>query len=133
VCAEFCGIEHAKMQLLVIVQTPADFQRWVAREQLTLSPPDSETAAEGEAVFMRQPCAACHAIKGTPAQGEVGPDLSDIGARTTIGAAAIANTSRNLAAWIADAQAIKPGALMPPMSLRSRDLDSVVAYLEGLR
>jgi cytochrome c oxidase subunit 2 len=132
-CAEFCGIEHAKMDFLVVVQTQADYAAWVARNQLVPSQPDSGPAAQGELVFMREPCAGCHTIRGTQAQGTLGPDLTDIGARSTIAAATLPNTPGNLAGWIADAQSIKPGALMPQMHLSASDLQAVVAYLESLK
>jgi cytochrome c oxidase subunit II len=133
VCAEFCGIEHAKMQFLVVVQSPADFDRWAARQQVTPSPPDGESAAEGQLAFMRQPCAGCHTIRGTQAHGVVGPDLTGIGGRQTLAAGTVPNSPGELAAWISDAQAIKPGALMPPISISARDLNNLVAYLEGLK
>ncbi len=132
-CAEFCGIEHAKMNFVVIVQTQAQFGAWLARAELTPSPPDGEAAQRGELVFVREPCAGCHTIKGTQAQGTVGPDLTNIGSRLTLGAATIPNTAGNLAGWIANAQAIKPGALMPPMALSASDLHDLVTYLEGLK
>ena len=132
-CAEFCGVEHARMGFVVIVQTVTDFDRWLSRHELTPSPPDSEAAAAGEVAFSRQACAGCHTIRGTPAQGTVGPDLTDFGGRTTIGARTVENTPANLAQWIVDAQQTKPGALMPPMPLSSRDLDNIVTYLESLK
>jgi cytochrome c oxidase subunit 2 len=132
-CAEFCGIEHARMGFLVVVQTPADYARWVARQQPAPLPPDSETAAEGEQAFMRQSCAGCHTIRGTQAQGTVGPDLTDFGSRHTIGGDTVLNTPNNLAAWLSDAQRFKPGALMPPIQLSGTDLKSIVSYLEGLQ
>lgn len=134
VCAEFCGIEHARMQFVVIVQTPAEYDRWALREARTPPPPDSDTAARGEQLFMRQACAGCHMIRGTQAEGAVGPDLTDFGGRQTLGAATIPNTPDNLRRWIADAQTVKPGALMPPFpQLSSSDLAALVAYLESLK
>jgi cytochrome c oxidase subunit II len=132
-CAEFCGIEHARMGFLVVVQTPADYARWVARQQPTPLPPDREAAAEGQMVFMRQSCAGCHTIRGTQAQGTVGPDLTDFGGRQTIGGDTVLNTPNNLAGWISDAQLFKRGALMPPIQLSGPDLNNVVSYLEGLK
>jgi cytochrome c oxidase subunit II len=132
-CAEFCGVEHARMGFVVVVETPVDYARWVARQQPTPLPPDSEAAAEGQQVFMRQSCAGCHTIRGSQAQGTVGPDLTDFGGRRTIGGDTVANTTNNLAAWISDAQRFKPGALMPPIQLSGPDLNNVVSYLEGLR
>ena len=132
-CAEFCGIEHARMNFVVVVQTQADFNAWLARRQVTPSAPDGDAAQRGELVFMREPCAGCHTIRGTQAQGTLGPDLTDIGSRQTLGAATIPNTPGYLAGWIANAQSIKPGALMPPMTLSASDLHDLVTYLEGLK
>jgi len=132
-CAEFCGIGHAQMAFIVDVLTPGDYERWVARERLTPSPPTSDLAEQGEMVFDRQACAGCHTIRGTQAQGNLGPDLTDFGSRSTIGAAAVPNDPGHLAGWISNASAIKPGVLMPPVSLTSSELQALVAYLEGLK
>ena len=40
---------------------------------------------------------------------------------------------RNLAGWIDDPQAHKPGAKMPPAGLDTEHLQALVAYLEGLK
>jgi cytochrome c oxidase subunit II len=132
-CAEFCGIEHARMDFVVIVQTTTDFERWMARRAIAPSAPDGEAASEGEVALVSQACAGCHTVRGTPAQGTVGPDLTDFGERTTIGARTVPNTPENLAKWIVDAQEMKPGALMPPMPLSNRDVANIVTYLEGLK
>jgi cytochrome c oxidase subunit 2 len=132
-CAEFCGIEHARMGFLVVVQTPRDFATWVANEQQTPLPPDGDAAAQGQQVFMRQSCAGCHTIRGTQAQGTVGPDLTNFGGRQTFGGDTVLNTTANLKSWITNAQMYKPGALMPPIQLSPADLNNVVAYLEGLK
>jgi cytochrome c oxidase subunit 2 len=132
-CAEFCGIEHARMDFVVIVQTTTDFDRWMTRHEITPSAPDGEAASEGEVTLVTQACAGCHTIRGTPAQGTVGPDLTDFGERSTIGARTVPNTPENLAKWIVDAGALKPGALMPPMPMSDRDVQNVIAYLEGLK
>jgi cytochrome c oxidase subunit 2 len=132
-CAEFCGIEHARMGFVVIVQNTTDFDRWLARKRIPPSAPESESALEGETVFQRESCAGCHTIRGTAAEGTVGPDLTDFGERTTIGARTLANTPENLASWIADAQQAKPGALMPPIELSERDVHNIVDYLETLK
>jgi cytochrome c oxidase subunit 2 len=132
-CAEFCGLEHARMGFEVIVENATDFDRWLARKRNPPSAPESESALEGETVFQRQSCAGCHTVRGTAAQGTVGPDLTDIGERSTIGARTVANTPANLEAWISDAQYFKPGALMPPIELSNRDLRNLAAYLETLK
>jgi cytochrome c oxidase subunit 2 len=131
-CAEFCGIEHARMNFVVIAQTPAAFGRWLAQHQRTPSAPDTDLATRGELVFQRNACAGCHTVRGTQAVGKVGPDLTDFGSRQSIGALTLPNTEGNLAGWIANSQTIKPGNLMPPISLSPEELRALTAYLESL-
>jgi cytochrome c oxidase subunit 2 len=132
-CVEFCGIGHAQMAFTVEVDSPGDYGRWVARQQLIPAPPVSDEAALGQLVFNRQACAGCHTIRGTQAQGQLGPDLTDFGSRNTIGAGTLPNDPGQLSGWIANASAIKPGALMPPVTLTPAELHALVAYLEGLK
>ena len=84
-------------------------------------------------MFLSSACAACHTIAGTGASGAVGPDLTHFGSRRTIGAGTVANTAGKLGGWIIDAQAIKPGNVMPPIQLSSVDLQGLVKYLESLK
>ena len=132
-CAEFCGLQHAKMQFLVVADPPAEFARWIARRQRPPGGPTGEEAALGQVVFNRSTCGACHAVRGTEARGTDGPDLSDFGSRATIGAVAIENTPENLAEWIRDPHESKPGNLMPPTFLPPDQLAALVAYLRGLQ
>ena len=132
-CAEYCGLEHARMSFLVIADPPDVFERWAAREARPTSTPVSDAAARGELVFQREPCAGCHTIRGTGAHGIYGPDLSDVGSRTTIGSVTASNTTANLSRWVTDAPSIKPGVLMPPIPLSPADRDDLVAYLQSLK
>jgi cytochrome c oxidase subunit 2 len=131
-CAEFCGQQHAHMGFLVIVQSQADFGRWVARETRPPSPPESDAALRGAATFERLACAGCHSVRGTSAVGTFGPDLSDFGQRRTFGGVIADNTPQNLAQWIADAPAMKPGVKMPAIPLTPQQTSDIVAYLESL-
>jgi cytochrome c oxidase subunit 2 len=133
-CAEYCGTQHAWMDFLVIVQTPADFARWMTRETILAGmAPATETQARGQLVFVSSACAGCHTIRGTQANGNIGPDLTDVGQRRTLAGVRIPNTTGNLAGWIANSQTLKPGNLMPPQSLSPGDLQAVVAYLQSLK
>jgi cytochrome c oxidase subunit 2 len=132
-CAEYCGLQHAKMNFLVVAQSPASFDTWALRHQQTPPAPDNQSAANGQVVFMRAPCAGCHTIRGTTANGTIGPDLSDVGARQALGANTIPNTDGFLSGWIVNSQTIKPGNLMPPIPLSSSDLQALVAYLRSLK
>ncbi len=71
-------------------------------------------AVQGRDVFLNQAtCGACHAIQGTPAQGRIGPDLTQFGLRTSLAAGIMENNAENLAAWIIDPERFKPGVNMP--------------------
>ncbi len=132
-CAEYCGVEHARMGFRVIAMPAAQFVTWTANE-LQINPiPTSDATAAGERVFMREACAGCHTIRGTPAQGKLGPDLTDIGERTTLAAGTLSNTTSELERWIRDPQGVKPGNLMPAVQLNNTDRDAIAAYLESLK
>jgi cytochrome c oxidase subunit II len=133
-CAEFCGLQHAHMAMYVFVDTPSAFRRWLAREEQPASTlPSSSLAAEGGRLFMNGPCSSCHAIRGTDADGFVGPDLTHVASRTTLGAVTIPNDREHLREWIVNSQHVKPGNLMPNFQASGRKLDGLVAYLEGLK
>jgi len=132
-CAEYCGVQHAHMAMIVIADAPATFERWAVRRQHPPSPPDGDAQSRGELVFMSHPCAGCHTIAGTQADGKRGPDLTDIGSRRWLGAIAVPNTANFLEAWITAPGTIKPGVLMPPTQLAPDDLRALVAYLESLK
>ncbi len=133
-CAEYCGIQHANMNYVVIAEPAADFDRWMARRTAGAGlTPGSDQASRGQVVFFRQTCTGCHAVKGTPATATVGPDLSDFGGRQSIASLTVPNNAENLARWITEPDRVKPGTLMPPTPLSGDDLAAVVAYLEGLK
>lgn len=131
-CGEYCGLEHARMALQVVADTPAGFQDWLARQLAAPAPAVSPSVAAGAAVFQAR-CAACHAIRGTPAEGIYGPDLSHFAGRATLAAGTQPNDTVHLAAWLADPQALKPGNEMPRVPLTDGDRASLVAYLQSLK
>lgn len=132
-CGEYCGTQHANMAFHVVALPPEEFDAWLAER--TGPRPETIAAEErrGLNVFMKAGCAECHAIAGTQAKGNVGPDLTHLGSRRTIGAGMLPNERGNLAGWIADPQALKPGAKMPRTYLAADDLLALVTYLEGLQ
>jgi cytochrome c oxidase subunit 2 len=132
-CAEFCGLQHAHMALYVFAQPQAAFRQWLARESRPATKPAGGLAAQGERAFMNGACSSCHAIRGTDASGDTGPDLTHVASRTTLAAVTIPNGDASLRDWITDSQHIKPGNEMPDIRLPGSQLDAVVAYLEGLK
>jgi cytochrome c oxidase subunit 2 len=127
-CAEFCGLQHANMAFEVVADPPARFRSWLDREGRPAA-----ARGDGESAFAGVGCAACHTIRGTGADGDVGPDLTHVASRTTLAAGTIPNTRGTLAAWIADPQHIKPGNKMPRLDLSGPEVRAVVAYLDSLK
>jgi cytochrome c oxidase subunit II len=132
-CAEFCGEQHAKMAFLVVSESMDTFQRWLSAQRATAADPATELTRRGRDVFMGGPCVMCHTIRGTEAGARNAPDLTHVASRRFIAAGTLPNTADNLARWILDAHAIKPGTLMPPNPLNENDLRAIVAYIGTLK
>jgi cytochrome c oxidase subunit 2 len=132
-CAEFCGLQHAHMAMYVQAQEPEDFRRWLRAESAAARAPTTPGQQTGRRAFFRDHCADCHALRGTPARGDVGPDLTHVGSRTTIAALMLPMDTEGLTAWLRDPQHVKPGNRMPDLGLGDADVRSLVAYLESLK
>lgn len=132
-CAEFCGVQHAHMALVVNVEPQADFVRWWERQLQEAAAPSTPMALAGYNYVTTRQCATCHSIAGTPAGGRVGPDLTHLASRRSIAAGTLPMGEGNLYGWVADPQSIKPGTKMPTMDLEAQELHAVVAYLETLK
>lgn len=148
-CAEYCGTQHANMLLRVIVDSPEDFQSWLDLQQKDRWPfPEDPRLADervgaGAKAFLAESCVSCHTVRGTPAKGTYGPDLTHLMSRRTLASGMIANDPEDfplgnlkdskLLAWVTDPQKIKPGCLMPAFGLSNRDRDNIVRFLLTLR
>jgi cytochrome c oxidase subunit II len=133
ICAEFCGLQHARMQFMVVAESREDYEAWVERELQPAPEPDTDLAFQGQQVFMETTCHFCHTVRGTNASGEVGPDLTHIASRLTLAAGSLQNNRGNMGGWIMDPQSLKPGVLMPPTDLTGEELQALLAYLDTLR
>jgi cytochrome c oxidase subunit II len=131
-CAEFCGLQHAHMALYVFAEPRPRFSAWLAREARPARPPRGGEERKGRSVFLDESCADCHTIRGTPASGKVGPDLTHVGSRTTLAALTIPNERDALEEWIRDPQHVKPGNLMPDTHVDDGEVRALAAYLESL-
>ncbi|MDQ4142189.1 MAG: cytochrome c oxidase subunit II [Actinomycetota bacterium] len=131
-CAEYCGLQHANMIVYVIAQPRAEFNAWLANEARPAPEPVGPAAERGQEVFMSSTCVGCHTIRGTPATGVTGPDLTHLARRETIGAGVRPNTRENLSRLITEPQRIKPGMSMPPTSLTPEELNALLDYLTRL-
>ena len=130
-CAEFCGVAHASMGMRVVVDTAENFERWAAAQQAPAAEPSEATAA-GRDLYARLACVGCHTIRGVSA-GVLGPDLTHFGSRRTVGAGMWPNTVDNVAAWLKDPPALKPGAKMPNLGLTHEQATAIAAYLLELK
>src|SRR4051794_8963030 len=126
-CAEFCGLQHAKMALAVYADPPARFKAWLANEAKPVA------NRSGLDDFMSDQCASCHALRGTPARGAIGPDLTHLMTRKTLGALTIPNTRNYLGGWVLDPQKFKPGNKMPALAISGSDYTKLVNFLTGLK
>jgi cytochrome c oxidase subunit 2 len=132
-CAEFCGLEHAKMAILVFAEPQEKFEAWRRHQIEPAATPGAVQRVRGMQIFVHGPCASCHTVTGTDAGGQTAPNLTHFGGRATLAAGLLHNTPENLARWLADPQSLKPGSNMPKVDLSQSDRAALVAYLEGLR
>jgi cytochrome c oxidase subunit 2 len=132
-CAEFCGLQHAHMSLAVFADPPQKFRAWLANESKPRRAPATAALRAGEQQFMSQQCASCHTLRGTNAKGAVGPDLTHFGSRTTLASYMLANNPANVAKWLRNPQAVKPGNKMPDLGLTDAQIAQLVPYLESLK
>ena len=132
-CAEFCGIQHAKMAFDVVAESPAQFKQWYVSQLASAQAPSDSSAMHGQSVFMQRTCIMCHSISGTPAGSSVGPELTHIASRPSIAAGSLPDTRENLGRWILNPQLIKPGVRMPPQPLSPADMNALLDYLETLK
>lgn len=132
-CAEFCGLQHARMRFLVIAQHPDDFEKWMEGQRSAAREPVTEAEIRGREVFLSNTCIMCHTIRGTGAFATVAPDLTHLASRRTIAANTLPNIRGHLGGWITDPQRIKPGNKMPPNPIQPEDIHVLLDYLMSLK
>jgi cytochrome c oxidase subunit II len=133
-CAEYCGTAHALMAFYVEVTDPAVFRRWLAHQASPAQPVTDVVTARGQTLFGANGCAACHTVRGTAADGVIGPDLTHVGGRLSIGAGILPNEPDAFRRWLAATEHLKPGVHMPHFGmLPDDDIRAIAAYLEALQ
>jgi cytochrome c oxidase subunit 2 len=132
-CAEFCGLEHARMAMDVTVDTEAGFQKWRTSQLASAHAPATVVERTGQRVFLTRTCAMCHAIGGTDAAGHVGPDLTHLASRPRLAAGALPMEATALSQWITNPHGAKPGTNMPATDMPPDDLAALVTYLMSLK
>jgi cytochrome c oxidase subunit 2 len=132
-CAEFCGLQHARMALEVKVDTPQDYAAWLRAQAQPSAPASGPGAERGLTLITTGTCGSCHSIRGTSAQARAAPDLTHVASRRSLAAGTLPMTREALMGWITQPQALKPGAEMPPATLPPADVLAIASYLEGLK
>lgn len=126
-CAEYCGLSHARMRFVARVVEPEAFTSWV-EQQLQPSPPSRDA---GTHLFVSTGCGACHTVRGTPADGLIGPDLTHVGSREAVGAGILPNESQGFAEFLTHVSHLKPESQMPTFDmLPASDIRLLAEYLE---
>ena len=133
VCAEYCGASHAFMSFSVVVQERDEFERWLAAQAAPARAPSEALARDGQGVLLANGCGACHTLRGTLADGVVGPDLTHVGGRASLAAGVLPNRAAEFSRWVAETDRLKPGVHMPAFGmLAAHELSALAAYLESL-
>lgn len=134
VCAEYCGASHTHMEFVAVVMAPDAFEGWLAHQASPAVAPATPAARRGMAAFASAGCGACHSVRGTAANGPVGPDLTHVGSRLSLAAGTLPNDADAFRRWVARTHAVKPEVLMPSFGmLPARQLDDIALYLESLQ
>lgn len=133
-CAEYCGGQHALMALYMRAEPRAEFEAWLERQAQPVSLPDDAFLRAGYDAFFKGECPDCHTVRGTPAKGTSGPDLTHVGSRHALAAGTLRNHVGTMAGWIAGAQDIKPGNPMPDSEIHTgQELRALSAWLGSLQ
>ncbi|HEX3281843.1 MAG TPA: cytochrome c oxidase subunit II [Pyrinomonadaceae bacterium] len=132
-CAEYCGHQHAHMALWIFAEPREQFDAWRRAQIQGAASPATASQQKGQEVFLKSACVMCHAISGTPAGSNIGPNLTHLASRNTIAAATLPNDRQHLEQWVGDSQQIKPGNRMPPNKFSAEDMQALLDYLQSLK
>lgn len=123
------------------------FAAWKKQQDVTVND-NLELVAQGRKLFQEKTCIGCHTVRGHEGLGITGPDLTRIGARTTIAGGLLENTPQNLHRWLVEPNEVKPGNKMwfggymarndkgewaPTFTVNDNEARALVAYLNSLK
>jgi len=133
-CSEYCGAQHGLMRIMANVVSQEEFDAWIKAQSVVPVPSNDPAVARGKEAFNSATCVQCHSIAGdAEAKAKIGPDLTHIAQRKTLGAGVLENTEDNLAKWMQNPQQFKPGCNMPNMRLTDEQAHDIAIYLESLK
>ena len=134
-CGEYCGLQHANMDFVVVADPPDVFATWLAGQQTQALTPTTDAQTAGRGLFLHEGCISCHSIAGVSSVGHIGPDLTHFGSRLLIAGGVLENDpqGKNLTTWLNGPQIVKPGSDMVIPHLNADQVSALVAYLESLK
>jgi cytochrome c oxidase subunit 2 len=122
------------MLVTLVVHPQAEYATWISdalKEAARATAPETKAGRE---LFLSLPCTGCHTIKGTTAAGKVGPELSYVASKKSIAGGLLSPVNEaNLAKWLQNPPAVKPGTLMPNLNLSAEQIRDLVSYLLTLK
>lgn len=134
ICAEYCGASHALMKLKAVVMEKKDFNQWLKSQKKVAKIPETAKARRGQELFKSYGCISCHSVRGVYETGVLGPDLTHVGSRLSLGAGILPNEVKSFHRWIKEVDKIKPEVIMPPFDMISEEEQEALAvWLEGLK
>jgi cytochrome c oxidase subunit II len=133
-CAEYCGGPHALMAFTVFAKEPQDYAAWIESQSAPAKSPASDAERNGAMLFTAAGCGACHTIDRTAADGKIGPDLTHLASRRSVGIDQSPVSHDNIVRFLSDGQTVKPGNHMPEFKvLRPHERDAIASYLLSLK
>lgn len=133
ICNEFCGAQHAKMNIIVIAQNEQDYHQWLQQNSAKPMMMDNALAQTGAKIFAEKTCGNCHNIGEAQGTVTAGPNLTHLAGRQTLLTGVLVNNKENLKRWIENPQEIKPGARMPKFVFDKQSLEALATYLTSLK
>jgi cytochrome c oxidase subunit 2 len=133
-CYEFCGTGHADMLVTLVAQQPAEYEAWIKQAVGDANRLLDPATKKGRETFLALACVGCHTVKGTPASGKVGPELTHVASKPSIAGGVVSPVNEeNLTRWISNPPAVKPGTLMPNLGLSQEQVHDIVQWLLTLK
>jgi len=86
----------------------------------------------GREFWMSKGCVGCHQAPGIEGGGQIGPNQAHFSQRPTIAGGTLNNTPAEVERWLRDPPAVKPGTLMPNLSLTDEQIKDLTAFLYAL-
>ncbi len=132
-CAELCGLNHAYMRILVVVEPQEEFDAWVANQQQLPTQPQTDLQKQGAQIITTGICHNCHTLGEHEGLQPIGPNLTHLFSRKTFAGASFNLNEDNIRRWLQHSAEMKPGNDMAKISPSDEQVDALMAYLKTLK